>query len=247
MKIFLAGVAPWREEGLYDESVKRYQPYVLESFYYADKTTEKLLPLYGDFLLDSGAFTFMQSTGASTNFDTYLEEYANFINKNHINHFFELDIDSITGYEKVKQYRQILERLTGKQCIPVWHRTRGLNEYIKHCDEYEYIAIGGIAIKEIKKTEYPIFTKLLKIAHDRNTRVHGLGFTQLNEIRKYKFDTVDSTAWVAGNRFGFVYYFDGKTMRKFTKPNARIVQSKEAALHNYCEWIKFQQYADKFL
>lgn len=248
MKIFLAGVAPWKEEGLYDESIKQHRPYILESYYYANEDTERLLPFYGDFLLDSGAFTFIQNKSATDkNFDAYLEEYADFINRNHVTQFFELDVDSITGYEKVKEYRRRLEKLTGKQCIPVWHRQRGLDEYVRHCDEYPYVAIGGIAIKEIKKPEYPVFTKLLNIAHERDTRVHGLGFTQLNEIWKYKFDTVDSTAWVAGNRFGYVYWFDGKTMRKYAKPNSRMIRSKEVALHNYCEWIKFQQYADKYL
>ena len=102
MKLFLAGVAPWRSEGIYDEIIKEKAPAILESFYYVDKDTERLLPHFGDFLLDSGAFTFCGSDRFdATKFDHYIELYADFINRNHVQKFFELDIDSIVGYEKV--------------------------------------------------------------------------------------------------------------------------------------------------
>ena len=119
--MFLAGVAPWRDRGGYDPIIKNYRPYILESFYYVDADTERLLPYYGDFLLDSGAFTFMQGTSTTPNFDEYAERYAEFINRNKIQKYFELDIDSVVGYEKVKKIRKRLEQLTGRQCIPVWH------------------------------------------------------------------------------------------------------------------------------
>jgi hypothetical protein len=34
MKIYLAGVAPWRNEQVYDAAIKKSGPYILESFYY---------------------------------------------------------------------------------------------------------------------------------------------------------------------------------------------------------------------
>jgi hypothetical protein len=59
---------------------------------------------------------------------------------------------------------------------------------------------------------------------------------------------VDSTAWTTGNRFGYLYWFDGQTIRKKDAPKGyRIGNSRAAALNNYVEWIKFQQYADKHL
>lgn len=88
MRLFLAGVWPWRNGGGYDESVKKYRPYILESFFYADADTERLLPFFGDFLLDSGAFTFMQGRGGNPDFDDYVERYADFINRNKIDKFF---------------------------------------------------------------------------------------------------------------------------------------------------------------
>lgn len=64
MKIYTAGIAPCGggKAEYYSNAIKQHKPYILESFYYADETTERLLPYFGDFLLDSGAFTFMQNS-----------------------------------------------------------------------------------------------------------------------------------------------------------------------------------------
>lgn len=231
---FLAGVAPWRNEGIYDSETMRNRPYILESFYYCDEDTERLIPHFGDFLLDSGAFTFMSGNGRETNWDEYVERYANFIKRNRIQKYFELDIDVVVGYDRVKEIRKRLEKLTGIPCIPVWHISRGLDEYKRMCDEYDYVAIGGI----VSGTE----------AHKRGAKVHGLGFTALDWLSKCHFDSVDSTAWTTGNRFGFLYYFDGKTMKKKDAPKGyRLGAPRAVALNNYTEWIKFQKFADKHL
>ena len=233
---------------LYDETIINHRPYILESFYYADDDTERLLPYYGDFLLDSGAFTFMMSTKNHVNWQEYIEKYADFINRNKVSKFFELDIDNVVGYEQVKKYRAMLEKLTGKQCIPVWHKARGLDEFKRMCDEYNYSAIGGIVSGEIKPDQYRGFPSMISEAHKRGCKLHGLGFTSLSWLSKCHFDSVDSTAWTTGNRFGFVYRFTGKTMSKIDCPKGkRLKDSKKIALINYCEWIKFQRYAERNL
>lgn len=224
--------------------------YILMSFYYVDDfTNEIVLPQAKEFLLDSGAFTFMSSNkNKKIDWLDYINEYSNYIIKHDIKYYFELDIDTLVGYEKVLEYRKILESKTNKKCIPVWHKSRGLKEFIKMCDEYDYVAIGGIVTKEIKQTEYKYFTYLLNEAHKRNTRVHGLGFTNLKGLEKYHFDSVDSTSWTAGNRFGKIYKFNGKTMICYDKgKNQRLSDSKKTAIHNFKEWVKFQKYADKNL
>lgn len=246
-----------REEkyrGGFDRAIKEWHPYILESFYYADADTERLIPYYGDFMLDSGAFTFCGTGGYNPDkFEEYLETYAKFIVKNNVNKFFELDVDSIVGYEKVKEYRKRLEKITNRQSIPVFHIERGKDEFVRHCQEYPYVALGGYvaAIKasdprqKLYTQSYPWF---IKTAHTYNAKIHGLGYTSLDGIRNNHFDSVDSTAWTTGNRFGYLYYFDGKTMQKRDAPKGRrLADPKKAAINNYIEWIKFQQYADKNL
>lgn len=253
MKVFLAGA----------ESVcgilkhcKNEKPYVLSSYYYADKELEELIPYFGDFLLDSGAFTFCGTGGFSADkFDGYLERYAEFINRNRIEKFFELDVDSITGYEKVIEYRKRLEQLTGKQPIPVWHISRGKDEFIRHCEEYPYVALGGY-VAAIKASDprqkayvkaYPWF---ISEAHKRGTKIHGLGYTSLEGLKIHHFDSVDSTRWNCA-RFGRIEYFNGETIvvRDWRKENKRLKRENASKITQICfeEWIKFQKWADTHL
>lgn len=234
--------------GGFDQTIKKWKPYILESFYYADTDTERLLPYYGDFLLDSGAFTFIQNSKSHVDWNEYVLRYANFIKRNNIDKFFELDIDSVVGYKKVLDYRKQLEDIVGKQSIPVWHKSRGPDEYMKHCEEYSYVGIGGYVIKELVPQDFKMFPSMIKYAHKRNAKVHCLGFTRLSDLPKYHFDSVDSTAWTTGNRFGYVYEFNGKTMVKHDAPKGfRLADSRRVALQNYIEWIKFQKYAEGHL
>ncbi len=224
-------------------------PYVLESFFYIQRNSEWLMalrPFFRGFLLDSGAFTYLQGNGKNVNWNKYIESYAEFINKYDIDLFFELDIDSIVGIKKVEEYRKRLEELTGKKSIPVWHKSRGLEYWKEMVSDYDYVAIGGIVTKEIKGNEFPIFTPLLKMAKEKGTKVHGLGFTNFRGLKKYNFYSVDSTSWVYGNRGGFLWQFDGRDMLKHFNKGMKL-EARKAAIHNYLEWCKFGIYAEQYL
>lgn len=240
LKLLLPADAPQPDSFWKNNSI-----YVLESFFYNDDWVEKHIPLFKDFLLDSGAFTFFTNKHIKADWESYVDRYAAYIVKNDIKHFFELDIDSIVGYEKVLELRKRLEEKAGRPCIPVWHKSRGKEEFLKMCDEYKYVAVGGIVSKEITSDQYPIFTWLINEAHKRGCKIHGLGFTNLEGLKKYNFDSVDSTSWTTGNRFGSVYHFNGKTMDKYDKkPGQKLADAKTVAIHNFLEWVKFQKYAD---
>lgn len=221
---------------------------ILQSYYYCNEFTEKvIIPSCKNFMLDSGAFTFF-SSGKKVDWNKYIEEYADFINRNDVKLFFELDIDVLIGYENVLKLRKRLEQLTNKKCIPVWHKSRGLDEFIKMCKEYDYVAIGGIVSKEITQKDYKYFPKFINIAHENGAKIHGLGFTNLEGLTKYHFDSVDSTSWVSGNRFGSIYKFNGKTMVKYSKKEGqRLADSRKVAVHNFMEWVKFANYAERNL
>lgn len=221
---------------------------ILESFYYLQNNTTfpKLISDFGSFLLDSGAFTFMSNSTTAVDFDKYVEDYAAFINKWNVERFFELDIDSVVGLKEVERLRFKLEQLTGKKPIPVWHRTRGKDYFLKMCDNYPYVAIGGIVTKEIPIKKYELlFPWFIQQAHKRGVKIHGLGYTNLKGLQKYRFDSVDSTAWLYGNRGGFVYRFNMNNglMEQINVPSGMKMKSKEAAVYNFNEWVRFQKYA----
>lgn len=253
MKIYLSGTFGERKNA---EIVKKI-PYILESFYYIKEWQMPLIKTAKDFLLDSGAFTFFSKKSIqAAQFDEYLERYADFIKRNDIRHFFELDVDSMVGYEKVLQYRSRLEKLTARQCIPVWHIERGKDEFLRHCDEYPCVALGGYvtAIKTSDprlKAYVKAYTWFINEAHKRGAQIHGLGFTRVNELEKNHFDSVDSTRWNCA-RFGRLEYFDGKTMQKIDKrKDGKRLKGRSGDMDTIAftltEWIKYQNYAETHL
>ena len=254
LKIYLAGAANGNNTYLHKNNKAidifyKDKIFVLESFYYLKEWMYPYILNHWNFMLDSGAFTFLENAkkGSSINWDSYILKYANIINKLNIDHFLELDIDNVVGLKKVEQLRDVLEKETGKKCIPVWHKSRGLEYYKNMCKDYSYVAIGGIVSGEIKSSNYPIFNNLLNIARQTETKVHGLGFTNLEGLTKYPFYSVDSTAWIYGNRGGFLYKFNGKTLIKIHAPQGKRMMAKETAIHNFTEWVKFQKYAEEYL
>lgn len=254
MKLFLA--APLVNKDLtiknphYDNSINLKDLFILESYHYITKQ-QWIYPLFKEFksfLLDSGAFTFMTSMkGQKIDWQQYVIDYGNFVKKHDIKHFFELDIDPIVGLKEVERLRTLLEETAQRKCIPVWHKSRGLEYWQKMVKDYDYVAIGGIVTQEIKRSEYDVFLPLLKIARENKCKVHGLGFTNLKGMEKYKFYSVDSTSWLSGNKFGAVYLFDGRTMQKQNKQLGQRVKTNEVAIHNFSEWVKFSKYAEQNL
>ena len=253
MNLYLVNNTVFRK---YGEDDKAYNPaelnkelFILQSFAYINEDKEVIpwIPKFKGFLLDSGAFTIFTQKSNKMDFEEYLNKYIKFINDYDIKQFFELDIDSVVGYEKVLEYRKRLEESTGKKCIPVWHKSRGKEEFIKLCREYPYVAIGGIVSKEITRNEYKYFPWFINQAHKHGAKIHGLGFTNLKGLQQYHFDSVDSSSWTTGNRFGFIYKFTGKTLIKIPRPDGHRVKAREVAINNFLEWVKFSKYAETHL
>lgn len=229
------------------EKIAEIDVAILESFYYADEWITQLIPKLSHFMLDSGVFTMAYGSGAKLDFDEYTERYIEYINNNDIKLFFEMDIDDIAGLDQAERLRRKIEAGTGKQPIPIFHKPRGKEYFIDMCKNYPYVAIGGIAGKGnmAKRKEYmPYFKWFIDTAHKYGAKIHGLGFTDLKALEILNFDSVDSTSWTTGNRFGAVYRFNGRTMEKYGKEaGQRLSDSRAVAINNFNEWVKFQKYA----
>ena len=126
MKIYTAGIAPsgGGKAEYYANAIKKHKPFILESFYYADETTEKLLPYFGDFLLDSGAFTFMSSSKTYVVWEDYIERYADFINRNKVEKFFENFKFSLDKFREVYYCISILIHKGGEAMGWVLNKNR---------------------------------------------------------------------------------------------------------------------------
>lgn len=245
VNICLAGQDPTRKDKQ-ENMRKSLAPFILESFVQVTPDSTKLLRCYPFYMLDSGAFSFMTGTKQYTKaaFMAYVDKYIAYVNENNIKHFFEMDVDCVLGYKKVLELREYINSETGKKCIPVWHKSRGKYEFEKMCEEHDYVAIGGIVSKEIEPKHYHVLPKLIVEAHRRKAKIHGLGFTSMKWLPMCHFDSVDSTAWLAGCRFGYLYKFNGRKMVQIHKPEGtRMKDSVAVATHNFKEWVNFQKWA----
>ena len=247
-KIFLAATSHVKSA-----VVPYYKPrFILESFMDLRSKTKATLEYVkwclsaDEFLLDSGAFTFMNKAKRSVNFTgdmlkNYIDDYIEFINTHDIKYFFEMDLDCILGYDKVKEIRHYIEHKTNKKVIPVWHITRGIDEFHEMCKEYDYVAIGGIAVKEIKRSEHHLLFDLCDVAHSYGCRVHGLGYLPLTVLndRSCPFDTVDGTSW-QGHIHGLYFALnDGKLERIKDTRHWRILDHD-----SYNAWVEFSKLPD---
>lgn len=223
----------------------RDKPPMLQSFWYDTSTT--LESVSDDIMIDSGAFSMLCDKKKKVPIEEYADEYCEFIRRHNFSKFLELDLDSIIGYENTLKIRRRIEDSVGKQTIPVWHRQRGLDDYNRMCDEYKYVAIGGIAINEIKVSEYPYLKKLIAIAHAKGCSVHGLGFTRTSLMHEYRWDSIDSTSWKSGWMYGFSWRFTGKKMQLVKPKNKKLIATDIAIVHDLKEWLKYVKFARDFL
>lgn len=248
MNLYLAGVHAEinraNKGGQFSQKIN-----ILESFLYVKQWMDVYIEKHWDFMLDSGAFSFISGKSISAvDINSYVDKYADYIKERKIELFFELDIDKIVGLDNVEKLRRRLESRVGKQCIPVFHRERGKDYFDGMCRDYKYIAIGGIVSKNISRAEHKYFHYFINRAHHYGAKIHGLGYTSFDGLKEYAFDSVDSTGWLRGNLSGFVYVFNIKTgnMEKhFIKPGQKL-NSKAVAAHNFAEWVKFQKYMKGF-
>ena len=250
MKIYLAGSIT--KQSL-EQMKQQKNKYLLQTFYdmrsWKDEKIEEYLSSCEEFLLDSGAFTFMNS-GKKVNWKKYTDSYIDFINKWNIKQFVELDLDHVLGVQETIKIRNYLEHKTQKQSIPVFHAIRGIEYYRKlMCEEYRYIAIAASGIvkdvDEYVKNEKTL-RSLLKIAHENNCYVHGLAYTRLGNINKttVPFDSVDSTAWLSGARYGTWYKYKNGHLLSYNMSNKGI--SGDVYNKNNLEcWIKIQREKSK--
>ncbi len=219
MKVFLSAIDAGNNFDLFP------MKYNLMSYFYLTKQKESYIKEVIEnselILIDSGAHSFQK--GKKVNWEEYTQKYAEWIKENDCDKilgYFEMDIDPAGyPYEFVLHLRSILESVSDK-IIPVWHKNRGINDYIEMCKKYsgKIIAITGFKNEDIKDDQY---IKFLKVAWKYNCRVHCLGMTRTKVLDKVPFDYVDSSSWRQNAVYGNV--FKGKKlMRERDLPKEKV-------------------------
>ena len=249
MRVFLASSFCGMNQQDRAEFIEKGKPkYMLHTFFQGAVQCKSVLETVGreNFLLDSGAFSFMSGAKADKrSLEEYCEEYIDFINANDVKYYFELDVDTIFGIEFVEELRRKMERRTGKPCIPVWHKGRGVKYWEKMVDEYGYIAIGGLVF-HVKASELEYIKQMVRYAKSKGVKVHGLGFTKTKILPEWDWYSVDSSSWtMAAARGQQRHDFNGHYIqaRRIDGAGKKIILTK-LIQHNGIEWCKYQRYMD---
>jgi len=196
MKVYLAGVQKSFLNTLPEEAP------ILLSF--AEKNQTKLISeLKGrDLVLDSGAFTAWRQ-----DIKIDLDQYISFLKKNkHITACIALDVIGEGSESHLKNLDYMESKNIGVEIWPVFHEGDDfelLNQYVKR--GYKKIAIAGT-----KRRGQSGLLKWVESVFDfekpgKNIIYHGLAMTQEKVIRSMQnlFDSVDSTTWLAFQKYGF--------------------------------------------
>jgi len=246
MIVYLAGIETYYS---YFKRVPE-DVYVLCTFFHYH--TKKEIPEYAyspRHILDSGAFSTFKDPIKARNFDwdNYVKRYIEFIKKTNQKLFFELDIDCVVGLEKVEYYRKMIEDSVGIAPIPVWHSNRKWEYFEMMCEEYPMVSLGTTSAnadgKKIRSNP-EILKKFINTAHKHNSKINGLGFTNIPWLKELKFDSVDSTSWISGQKFGIIHKWNGRDMVQYKRgDNQRMINPEKRLFHNFNEWVEFQKYA----
>ena len=141
MIIYLAGIETYNSYfGQVPDDV-----YILCTYYhYHGKKKIPDFAFHDGHILDSGAFsTFKDISKAKTfDWDSYVKRYIEFIKRTKQKLFFELDIDSVVGLQKVEYYRDMIADAVGIAPIPVWHSNRKWDYFEMMCENFPIVAIG---------------------------------------------------------------------------------------------------------
>lgn len=250
MKIFLSACDLLRDEYHKKHISELAKWNILASYVNMPSWQYQYIAKYKNFMLDSGAFSFMNSP-KKIDWNEYVYNYCNFINKLNVKLYFELDIDNLIGLSEVEKLRNYINGHTKYKCIPVWHINRGKDYFINMCKNYPYVALGGLVQAGDKnRKKYDIYFKwFIKIAHLHDAKIHGLGYTSMQGLKKYHFDSVDSTTFLNGAKFGEIQIFENGTINKYHANNQKKLKFDyyHNTIHNFQEWIKFNNYAEKKL
>jgi hypothetical protein len=234
MKIFLSGLEASPEFEYINQKIDKYL-YNLMSYYYIKGKDyfKEILRKSEGVMIDSGAHSFQK--GKKVKWYEYTESYAEWIKKHDCDKilgYFEMDIDKVIGYEEVLKLRKILLKATHK-IIPVWHKNRGIEDFIDMCKNYEFdiVAISGFRNEDIVDSQ---FQRFVNVAHKYGKKIHGLGMTRKKILDRVNFDYVDSSSWKQQAIFGRIG--NRKVNRKFSKENRKHVMYL-----SYLEWMEIQR------
>ncbi|MBP5422555.1 MAG: hypothetical protein J6Y78_08960 [Paludibacteraceae bacterium] len=214
---------------------------ILQSFAYAKPKYAEHYKDCKNFMLDSGGFTLIHSKSAKT-FDIkkFTKEYGEFVKKYGVENFVELDVDNVYDMETYIYCLHLLQDITGKDPLRVFHLWRGKEYWEELTKQKDYVCLAALEENKLQKPQS--FRWFLDTAHKNGCKVHGLGETRTDQLLQYDFDTVDSSTWTHGSRAGCMYHFNGSGIKVFeSNDNGKRCDNEWLNKWNFKEWSDYSK------
>lgn len=182
--------------------------------------------------MDSGAFS-----AFTKKVEIKLDDYITFLKeiKDDLDVYCCLDV--IGDVDATWKNFEKMEK-AGLHPLPVYHAGED-PKYLHRCLEYDYFCLGGMAKDSSSVLRVPFLDRAFTIICGEDglpkSKVHGLGMTSFELMRRYPFFSVDSTSWVLGAGMGsiFVPSFstrDGKIQMDFSgRPHVMSFSDRKVA------------------
>ena len=246
MRIFLAGVYEQNAHKWFEPEMLK-TACVLGSYFYLNNRSfkDKYDPTaVRDFILDSGAFTYIHAAGNNVNWKEYARNYAHFVKDNNIQKYVELDMDVLIGYDRVLQLRKMREDIVGRPCSPVYHPNRTEEQFREDCKGRPYVAFGS---KKDPMEYYEMMRRIVDIAHDEGSKIHLLGVSDPKHFlaKGIAGDSGDSTTWIQCSNFGYRCVLDESTgmMKKIKlKRSDMLLPAWRDKALSFTLWRQFASY-----
>jgi len=167
-------------------------------YFKKNKISLDLLKNFESVLIDSGGYSLQKDYHNRVN----VKEYLNFINNNEDLFYaaFTIDPKEFNGTENIRNLK-ILAKNSKIPIIPVWHDKDDLSELRHFSKRFSIIGFDSRRINLLDDI-------------GSETRIHILGCSSLEILKKYKFASCDFSTWSNGCRYGHIYILDAGRLCK---------------------------------
>ena len=181
---------------------------VLVAYPYFSKDIIKLIASFNDefpgvlrLFLDSGAFT-AHTTGKKIT----LDEYCRFIDSLPVKPWRYFALDVIGNEEKTMfNLKEMYQR--GYTPVPVYTFNQKIEDIEYYYTLNDFIGYGGLVGQKQSATVKHGINDVLRVANGR--KVHLLGYTSMQWIKKFKPYSCDSSSYLAAGRYGNIDVYMG--------------------------------------
>ena len=185
-------------------------PQRLLSYYYLGAVENSCLKIMKydvendvDIFIDSGAFSAL-AQGKEIKLDNYIK----FIKENEDDIDVYANLDVIGDAEATLENQKEMQR-AGLTPLPCFHFGEPIKFLHHYLDNYDYIALGGVASGSRKHTMSWLNDMFDKHICDSDgepkVKVHGFGITALDWLLRFPWYSVDSSSWNVTARVGNIY------------------------------------------